>query len=148
MPSRRVISERQTCAALRTFSAARAVAEFLRFALQELQVNANGVQGIADFMRDTRSEGDNGVNALAFNAVLGLHALSSDVAEDGNAAGTLRILRTTDACKVQAQHTRLGIADFDLTGQGFNRNGHVQGLSNIRRNAAQFRTIDGFFADA
>ena len=118
------------------FLRGRTVPEFLRFALQKLQVNANGVQGIADFMRDTRSEGDDRVNALAFNAVLGLHALSSDIAQDGNAAGTLRILRTTDARKVQAQDAGLGITDFDLTGQGFNRNGHVQGFGDIRGNAA------------
>ena len=82
------------------FLRGRAVPEFLRFALQKLQVNANGVQGIADFMRDTRSEGDDGVDALAFNAVLSLHALSGDVAQDGNAAGPVRILRTTHASEV------------------------------------------------
>ena len=69
-------------------------------------------------MGDARGEGDDGIDALGFDAVLGLDALLGDVAEDGHAAAALGALLLADAGQVERQEARLRITHLEFAREG------------------------------
>ena len=77
-------------------------------------MDADGVEGIADLVGDAGGEGDDGVDALALDAIFGLDALFGDIAEDGHAAAAFSALLLTDASQVQIKEARLGITDLEF----------------------------------
>lgn len=104
--------------------------EFIELALDELEVNGEGIEGVTEFVGDSGGEAHDGIDALALDAFLEGDFVLGDVGEDDDVAAAVggADLRG-NGHHVEAEVATFGVGELDFAGEdGFGGAGGIDGL--------------------
>lgn len=123
---------------------------------EHLEVDIEGIEGVAEFVGDAGCEVDDGLNALVLDFAAGLFLIAGDIGDnDGEADGAVLVedIEGVEGDEVDADDTALGVGQFKFAGKvigvGEDPGGRdIEGAGQFRHRAPEEGIEQVLFAEA